>query len=72
MRGIKEVKDFRKPATPATSTAAQIAGATILENVTLHAWTESNHQVALALDRLCGMLSDHQDEMAKLRRSLQG
>lgn len=74
MRGLKEFRDFRNPATKSdgsASPAAQIAAATILENVTLNEWSRSNKEVAIALGRLCDILVKHHDELADHRRVME-
>lgn len=76
MRGLKEVRDFQKPAAaPSASVDAQVAAVTILENATLSAWTKSNTEVAVAITHLCDtlrrhteVLDQHHDETANLRR----
>lgn len=75
MRGLKEVREFRKPSSSSESPASQIAAATILENATLASWSESNRAVVtalgvltLAIDRMCNHLSDQVDETASARR----
>jgi hypothetical protein len=70
MRGLKEYRDFMKPAATANTTT-QVAAATILENVTLSEWTRSNKEVSVALGRLCDMLAKHHDETAELRRNVE-
>lgn len=71
MKGFKDYKDFKKPAAISTGTTAQVAAATILENVTLSEWTKSNRDVVAAIQRLCDMLSRHLDETADLRRVME-
>lgn len=70
MRGLREVREFRKPATASTSSAAQIVGATILENVTLHEWTTSNGEVRVALDRLHDVIVKYRDELNEHRHEM--
>jgi len=80
MRGLKEYRDFikSKAPSPGSSTTAQVAAATILENVTLSEWSRTNREVSeqlkdthVAIDRLCDMLAKHHDETAELRRNVQ-
>lgn len=70
MKGLKEFRDFTKPSTTSSgaTTPAQVAAATILENVTLSEWSASNREVVVAVTRLCEGLAKHQDEIADLRR----
>lgn len=70
MRGLKEFKDFTKPAsTP--SAPAQIVAATILENVTLSEWTTSNKEVVVVVVRLCETVVKLHDELTDMRRVLE-
>ena len=70
-RGIKEFREFLKPAaTPEASEKSQIAAVTILENVTLNEWTRSNKEATVATLRLCDMVSEVTDELARVRRSV--
>lgn len=71
VRGLKEYRDFIKPASPSSGTTTQITAATLLENVTLSEWSATNRDVKIALNRLCDMLAKHHDEMAGTRRVLE-
>jgi hypothetical protein len=71
MKGLKDFREFKKPETTSTSATAQVAAATILENVTLSEWTRSNHEVVAALGRLCDMMSRNLDQTAELRRAVE-
>jgi hypothetical protein len=73
MRGVKEVREFRKGTAEAKPTSpgsmeAQVAAVTILENATLSAWTRSNKEVRDGLDRLVECVSDLRDELRDTRR----
>lgn len=71
MRGLKEVRDFRKPdASTPPGTAAQVAAATILENVTLSEWSASNRDARAGMDRLCDILLKVRDELVELRHEI--
>lgn len=70
MKGLKEVRDFRKPAAPTQSTQSQIVGATLLENSTIREWTASNKTVVVAIGELCDILDKHRDDTAELRREV--
>lgn len=71
MKGVKDFREFKKPEAASAGTTAQIAAATILENVTLNDWSASNREVVAAIQRLCDMLSRHLDETADLRRVME-
>lgn len=71
VKGIKEWREFSKPAASNDPAKSQIAAVTILENITLSEWTASNKAVVVAIVRLCDMLDKHHDEMADTRRVIE-
>lgn len=68
MKGVKEVRDFRKPdAATSPSTTAQVAAATILENVTLAEWSRTNMLVVEAIRELMDCLSRDRESRLDMR-----
>lgn len=72
MKGLKEYRDFVKPASTAATPAvdARVAAATILENVTLSEWTASNKEVVVALHHVCDKLDRVREELMEHRMAL--
>lgn len=62
MAGIKKVKELAGDKPP-----AQLAAATILENVTLSEWSKTNREVATQLAKLCDILTRHSEDLVNHR-----
>lgn len=67
VKGLKEVREFRKPDAATPGQPAQIAAATILENVTLGEWSRTNMLVVNAIRDLIEVMGKHRDEVHEQR-----